>query len=254
MSPFLRHFRNVAIIVAEFASSALQYNVSCVLLAASKFLQVVAFFLPLKILILLASDSAPSYLNKLPIKMSYEELILLFIVMVPVTYIGYVISGVLHRNILDKDLKRWGSEEKVLQNISVKSKYRLLKLHGHSANILSELFLICSSLIMVAFVDVLMAMMMVLMIVTIQYYFAINVFYKKDDDRIGVFNLHRRQYIEYIFSISFITVFLFLSTQVYFYHMGIFEAIFVLLVSRMILQAAQRFSMENIYFVYYLWA
>lgn len=173
--------------------------------------------------------------------------------MVPVTYIGYIVSGVLYRNILDKDLKKWDSEEKLLQHMNVKSKYRLLKLHGHSANILSELILMVSSLLIVSFVDVVMAIMIIVIIIISQYSFSRNVFYKRDDDRVGVFNLHRRQYIEYIFSISFISVFLFLSVQVYLYNMGVFEAIFVLLISRMILQATQRFSMENIHVVYYLW-
>jgi hypothetical protein len=79
--------------------------------------------------------------------------------------------------------------------------------------------------------------------------FVLKVFYKSDHDRIGLFQLHRRQYIEYTSSVNFIFIFIALALQVKYFDIGVFEALFVLLLSRMMFQAVQRFSFENLYIV-----
>ncbi|MCK2183034.1 hypothetical protein [Halomonas getboli] len=183
----------------------------------------------------------------LPFSISYDALLISFIAMVPCTYVGYILAGVLHRLFLDRDLKRWRSGDLSPRYIKVKSKDKLVKLHGHVAKVLSEIILIAFSLILVLVMDPLMCLFLFLLMMINIRAFVERAFYKGEHDRIGFFKLHRRQYIEYFSSVNFIFVFVVLVGQIKLMDIGVFEALFVLLMSRMLFQAVQRFSFENIY-------
>lgn len=249
LKAFRQHFSNIGRVIKEFSSRSRTYQLSCLLLAVSRLLQVVSFFLPLKILIMISSDQPPSYLEYLPFTISYDTLLIGFMLMVPATYGGYIITGILHRFLLDKDLAKWEAEDFIPKFVDIKSKNKIIKLHAHVAKALSEVILVMLSLILICYIDFPMFTFLIFLIAINLNIFVLKVFYKSDHDRIGAFKLHRRQYIEYISSINFIFIFIVLALQVKYFDIGVFESLFVLLLSRMMFQAMQRFSFENLHIV-----
>lgn len=247
LKTFRQHFSQIGRVIIEFSSGSRSYQLSCLLLAISRLLQVVSFFLPLKILIMLSSSQPPSYLEYLPFTISYDTLLVGFMLMVPATYGGYIIAGILHRFFLDRDLAKWKTGDVTPKFIAAKSNDKVIKLHAHVAKALSEILLVALSLALICYVDFPMFAFILLLIVTNLNVFVSKVFYKSDHDRIGIFQLHRRQYIEYTSSVNFIFIFIVLALQVKYFDIGVFEALFVLLLSRLIFQAVQRFSVENLY-------
>src|SRR5690554_1750335 len=164
----------------------------------------VSFFLPLKILIMLSSTEPPSYLEFLPITITYDTALILLILMVPVTYCSYILAGILHRFYLDKDLAVWKERGEQTKYIQVESKNKLIKLHAHVAKAFSEVFLVSFALVLIFIMDYPMFFVIVLMVVANLNMFVLKAFYKNDQDRVGVFRLHRRQYIEYMSSVNFV--------------------------------------------------
>lgn len=242
-----QHFNDINKIIKEFSSKSKAYQLSCLLLAISRLLQVISFFLPLKILIMLSSSQPPSYLKHLPFAIPYDALLVIFASMVPIAYGGYIIAGILHRFLLDKDLEKWKKENFTTKLIKSNSKNKVIKLHNHVAKALSEVILVTISLALICFVDFPMAIFALLLTLANLSLFVKKVFYKSEHDRIGLFQLHRRQYIEYISSANFVLVFIVLALQIKHFDIGVFEALFVLLLSRMIFQAVQRFSIGNLF-------
>jgi hypothetical protein len=201
---------------------------------------------------MLSSSQPPSYLGYLPFTISYDTLLIGFMLLVPATYGGYIIAGILHRFFLDKDLARWKTGDITPKFIATKSKDKIIKLHAHVAKAFSEVLLVGLSLALICYIDFPMFIFILLLILANLNIFVFKVFYKSDHDRIGVFQLHRRQYIEYTSSVNFIFIFIVLALQVKYFDIGVFEALFVLLLSRMIFQAVQRFSVENLFTVTHL--
>jgi hypothetical protein len=201
---------------------------------------------------MISSDRPPSYLEYLPFTISYDTLLIGFMLMVPTTYGGYIIAGILHRFFLDKDLAKWKAEHFTPKFIATKSKDKVIKLHGHVAKALSEVILVVLSLALICYIDLPMLIFVLLLIVANLNIFVLKVFYKSDNDRIGLFQLHRRQYIEYMSSLNFVFIFMILALQVKHFDIGVFEALFVLLLSKMMFQAIQRFSVENLFIASHL--
>lgn len=244
---FRQHFYNIGLVIREFSENSRTYQLSCALLAASRLFQIMSFFLPLKILIMLSSDTPPAYLGYLPFTIPYDTALIILILMVPAAYCGYITTGILHRYLLDKDLTRWKKENLTPRLIDTQSKNKIFKLHGHVAKTLSEIILIILSLVLTLYIDPPMFVFVLFLILLNLNIFVLRVFYKNDDDRIGLFRLHRRQYIEYASSVNFIFVFITLALQARYFEIGVFEALFIILLSRMMFQAIQRFSFENIH-------
>lgn len=249
MRAFWQHFSQIGRAIKEFSDDSLNYKLACFLLAISRLLQMVSFFLPLKILIMLSSSEPPSYLEYLPIKVPYETALIMLIIMVPVTYCSYILAGILHRFYLDKDLEVWKQGSGRTEYIQVKSNDKLIKLHAHVAKAFSEVFLVSLALVLIVFIDFPVFFVIFFMVVANLNVFVMKAFYKNDQDRVGVFRLHRRQYIEYMSSVNFVLVFIVLAIQVKFFEIDVFKSLFVLLLSRLMFQAVQRFSIENLFIV-----
>ena len=214
-------------------------------LATSRLFQLAAFFLPLKILILVSSDVKPSYIQMLPFDFGLNEAVVIFSCLVPIVYIMYIVCGVISRRSLDY------SQSIFIENSAIPSKdkkaNKLKKMHGHIGKAASEFILISLSMLLVLMVSISTALILLLMmIITIAAMFKIAIF-MKDTDRTHYFKLHRKQCIEYATSANFILVFVVILTQVMYLGMGVIVAIYVLLMSRMLFQALQRYCIELMY-------
>lgn len=242
----VRHFQ------VFFNTCIFFYNISrdflkgSIFLSISRLFQMVSFFLPIKVLILASSGNNQRYSSLLTDYFSLEQYILLFSFMVPCSYVIYLVFGVMHRRCLDS------SAETILKNKHTNTLFKskgasVVKLHSHIAKALSEVILVVITTLTILVFDPLTMLLIFSIFVLL-----LNIIIKKtvnlkDEDRIGVLKLHRRQYIEYFSSIGFIAIFALLVLQIMYLDQGILTAVFILLVSRMLFQAMQRYSVEAIY-------
>lgn len=146
------HFKEINQVLKEFLSGSFYFFLGCAFLAASKLLQVVSFFLPIKVLILLSSDHVPSYVDHFPINVSYESLLAFFVAMIPCMYIGYIVFGIFARNALDRDLNGWREKGREFRNLGGDNN-RFVKIHGHVSKLFSEVMLTGLSLLLIMFLD-----------------------------------------------------------------------------------------------------
>src|SRR5690606_13768189 len=77
-----------------------------VLLSFSKIMQTVAFFMPLKVLIVLSAGEESKYSSYFKCWLTADQFLAIIIVMVPVSYLLYIFFGIAHRRYADRDMKR----------------------------------------------------------------------------------------------------------------------------------------------------
>jgi len=212
-------------------------------LALSRILQMLSFFLPLKVLMLLSAESVPSYMKDLNGFFSHQEVLILFTALVPVAYLSYILFGILYRKSFDADQKGgWGA---VSQFLDMRfSENQLKTLHGNLLRMTSDFLVIVVSIISLLFISLSVAAY-----VSISSFFLFLAFDKysfsiKEVDRISCFRLHRRQYIEYLVSINFVLIFGVLAMISMHSSYNIYSILLALLVSRLSMQALQRFAFE----------
>lgn len=217
-------------------------------LAASRVCQVVAFFLPLKIFIIIYSQSVPEYFDIFPEGMELQDTIILLSCMVPLIYVLFIALGICYRWLADLHLSRFGKTElRIADAVSPLNKTK--KLHNHVSKAFSEAGLIAGSIALAVWLDPVVACVWGGLIYLNLHLFYTQTFYAEDADRLTFLRLHRRQFIEYISSANFLIVFALLAVELLYFDMGVYAAIFLLLISRMVFQALNRFTVEGLYII-----
>ena|SRR5690554_5818776 len=77
--------------------SGLAFAGGCAALAISRVCQVLAFFLPLKIFIVIYSGELPGYINIFPHDMGFEKVVFILSVLVPFVYLLFIFFGITYR-------------------------------------------------------------------------------------------------------------------------------------------------------------
>lgn len=224
------------------------YFWGCFFLAWSKIFQTVAFFLPIKILIMLNENSMPDYLSGVELYLSYDSLLAALIIMVPIVYLMHILFGILFRNCIDQDIKLYGDEKFDISGHGEVGYGKLKRLHNHTSKAFSDILVFVLTSIILLYLNVSLAIIVWAITFCNLLVFVNKAFYLSDDDRLTFLKLHKRQFIEYIASSNYLIVFGFLVFQTYFSMGEMYGAILALLLSRQLFQAVQRFSIENIYF------
>ena len=216
-------------------------------MATSRILQTMAFFLPIKVLIMMESTHPPSYFKFISSYISYEDFMLLLVVMVPMLYVSHFVMGVFHRKLLDQGVRALPDVIHKVNSVGSFGLKNIKKIYGHSVKCSSEiiLFAICSMILF--FISPWLFVIIFFVTVVNLMVFVRKAFYASEDDRITFFNLHRRQFVEYLASSNYLLVFLFLFIQMTLFEGEVYGAILALLLSRQIFQAMQRFSFENLH-------
>ncbi len=214
-------------------------------LAASRLFQLITFFLPLKILITVSSGHEPSYMSWLPWTIGFDIFVVLLICMVPVFYIMYMLFGVLSRRCFDFSLEVFLHHRSHVKK--VKELQKLKKLHNHISKAGSEFILCIIALSLIAFVNTCLVFIAILLVFVASYFIFKTAMLMEESDRFGFLKLHRRQCIEYFLSINFILIFIIILALVKYFNINVVEAIFALLLSRMLFQALQRYCIEILY-------
>lgn len=239
----------IRVFVAAFSFgriSGTAFVLGCAALAISRVCQVLAFFLPLKIFILIYSREVPEYFNVFPEGMTYEEHIILLSLLVPVIYILFISLGIIYRWLLDLHLRRFGKNQLVVQGKLVQEK-RIRGLHNHLAKAFSDMGLMIVTIFFAVLLDPVIAFLGAILVYGNFWLFNKIAFRAEDHQRITFLRLHRRQFIEYVSSANFLIIFGVLAIELVYYGMGVYTAIFLLLLCRMLFQAMQRFAVESVY-------
>jgi len=222
------------------------FTLAALLLAGSRGMQVAAFFLPIKVLILMASAREPGYYHYLKPYLTLNQLMLGMLLLVPVFYFSYIILGVMHRRVLDADLNRQKSAAFECGALKLKPA-QMVSLHRRLAKAYADMWLMLGTLLVITLIQPLLGAAVAALVLFNLLIFDAYAFGADEDKRLTVFRLHRRQFIEYIASSNFLLVFFVLTWGVARLQLDVFSAVLVLLLSRMMFQAVQRFAVESIY-------
>ncbi|ART63941.1 hypothetical protein [Kushneria marisflavi] len=243
------HFQKLFYIVLFFFKSPKGlYFWGCFFLASSKVLQTIAFFLPIKVLIMLGSEKMPKYLSPFSEYMNYNDVLVFLIAIVPVVYVMHLAFGIFFRLLIDKDVARFTQKEYHVDGYGNANLGKLKRLHNHTSKAFSDIIVfLLTSVILLLINPILTLAIWVVTLLNLSL-FVKKAFYVHDDTRITILKLHKRQFVEYIASSNYLIVFALLVVQMYLVSGEIYGAILALLLSRQLFQAVQRFSIENIYF------
>lgn len=242
------HFQKLFHIILFFLKSPKGfYFWGCFCLASSKVLQTIAFFLPIKVLIMLGSEKMPKYLSPFSGYMNYNDVLIFLIAMVPVVYILHLAFGIFFRLLIDKDVVRFKQKDYKVAGYGDINLGKLKRLHNHTSKAFSDIIVFFITSIILLLINPLLTLAIWIVTLLNLSLFVKKAFYVHDDTRITVLKLHKRQFVEYIASSNYLIVFALLVLQMYLAADGIYGAILALLLSRQLFQAVQRFAVENTY-------
>ncbi|MCO5784791.1 hypothetical protein DHB74_00300 [Pseudomonas sp. G11-1] len=243
------YLRSVVSAVLGFSRvSVVAFVVGCAALAVSRVCQLAAFFLPLKIFIIIHSGEVPSYFDIFPQSMEQNDILLLLCVLVPVIYGAFIGLGIVYRWLIDFHIMRFGKNELLISGKKIPNNH-VKKAHNHVSKAFSEAGLIGVSVAFALVLDPMVAVSWLLLLYLNLWLFHAYAFDAADHDRLTFLKLHRRQFIDYVSSANFLLVFAVLAIELIYFDMGVYAAIFLLLVSRMVFQALNRFSVESLYII-----
>lgn len=228
--------------------SPIRFIGGCAALAISRACQMIAFFLPLKVFIVIHSGEIPEYFDVFPESMSFSDIIALLSLLVPLVYGLFIALGICYRWLIDKHLLEFGSTALTISGVEM-APAKTKRIHNHATKAFSEVGLVLVSIAVALWLDVMIAVAWMVLL-----YLNLWLFYRKalvaeDHHRLTFLKLHRRQFIDYISSANFLVVFAVLAFELVYLDMSLYTAIFLLLVSRMVFQALNRFSVESLYII-----
>jgi len=221
------------------------FTLAALLLAGSRGMQVAAFFLPIKVLILMASAREPGYYHYLKPYLTLDQLMLGMLLLVPVFYFSYIILGVMHRRVLDADLNRQKTVAFECGALKLKPA-QMVGLHRRLAKAYGDMWLMMGTLLVIVLVQPLIGPLIAALVLLNLLLFDTYAFSADENKRLTIFKLHSRQFIEYIASSNFLIVFFMLVLGVVHVELEVFSAVLVLLLARMLFQAVRRFSGESL--------
>lgn len=183
--------------------------------------------------------------------MPYGELLsdaFFLMIAVPVLYVFYFSTGIAYRFFVDR---YWVC----IKNARVKVfdlEYRagrLYKLYNRMLKSAGELVLIVFSIILALALSWRLAIVLVLILWVSFYIFYYKAVLRDDHARLTIFRVSPKQFVEYSSSLSFILYFFVIVYDVWFFDLGIFSAIFLVLLSRVTFQSLNRLLGESIVLV-----
>lgn len=215
-----------------------------VLLSFSRIMQTVAFFMPLKVLIVLSSDGGNKYSAYVEPWLTDDQFLALIIAMVPISYGLYITFGIAHRRYFDRDLTLQ-IKKATAEGYDKKQLASLKKIHPRLTRMWADSCVITLITLAVLVIQPFFAFFLLALISGNLVFFNALVFDRSDTVRLTPLRLHPVQFVEYATSINYLLVFGALALAVYHNQIGIVTALLALLLSRLCLQAVQRVSLES---------
>lgn len=243
---FFNYISLFVMMVCDISSVAnIKFYIGTLMSAIAKIMSVIAFFIPLKIFIVISEREMPSYLAFIPEYSEYPQGLFFLVALLPVSYLFYFFLGVVSRWLIDSHYSTLRASS---LTFIAKNKYNeksIYKIHNRINKQVSELFILCIGVILSLFFEYHLSILLFLLIFfdfIIIFKYSVN---SHDSDRVTFLRLHRRQLSEYVTTGSFLVYFFSLAYMAYLDLTGIFVAVFMLLLSRLMFQSVNRFSMES---------
>lgn len=221
------------------------YNIT--LKSAAKVLNTLAFFVPLKILILVGSDSYPGYLDFLSEYIHRSELIVFLLILLPVIFLVYLFVGYLSGSKIHASEVYVNENPMTLRGCVLTGKQSKW-FYGHCSKGATELLIALSGcivmlLLSIPFFSCLIVLLLVFCMITRESFFKYN-----KDGRDQIYNLPISSFVEYVFIVLYVMLFFLIALFLWISKIGIYEAVLSILVVKMIVQSVQRMMVE-IYFI-----
>lgn len=215
-------------------------------LALSRLAQVLAFFLPLKIFFVISSGTPPKYFSGLLVGMPFSELILIMSSLVPVFYVIFIGLGVTYRRLSDTHLECLRGHDIELNDRTLgrKKKFRI---QIRACRAFSDLGLLALSVLIALVLQPIVALTLFLLFYLNLLLFFHTALKSRQGDRLTFLKLHRRQFVDYVSSTNFLLVFALIAGLLIMDHIGVYSAVFLLLISRLVFQALNRFTNESLF-------
>lgn len=220
------------------------FAIAAIFLASSRILQLATFFIPIKVLILLKGGEK-NYLSHAQSYLPEGYIVYIIMAIVPLLYIGYMALGVAHRQLLDKDISH-KKIKKMTTIVAYGTSAPIGAVYKRVSNMYSDSIIVICAVAASAAYDPIYFLFIILLVACSHKCIEQYTYNTSDTHRISWFKLHRRQFVEYICSACFLLSFSALAVAVINFEHGIYSTIFILLLSRTLFQALQRFSLENI--------
>ena len=207
--------------------------------AATRILQLVTLFLPIKVLILMSSERVPVYFDHLLNYLARKEILIFMILLVPILFVLYILFHLIANKLFNS------CEASALQNDEVCSKLgappkRIAEYHRRIYLGLTEVVLIFFTVVLIAIIDFYLVLVLFILLVTNYLLFEeLNERYPSSE-RLPFLNLHRDQFMEFAVAANFLLVFFGLALAVSSNRIDIFSAVLSLLAARMMFQGLQR--------------
>lgn len=247
MNKSLSFFAKQCYLLTQFFHNNVKFFFSAAsFFSLSKVAQTISFFLPIKVLIMISMDKPPAYFESLKEIIPYRNFIIIVLLSVPFFYILYMLLGLVYRKLIDLDLKVIWSSQYDGNGFQLKTK-DLRIAYTQTSRLMSDIFL-CSVVSIIALsINVYIGALVLLLSYVMVNVFLKHAFQAKEDDRVTFVKIHRKQLIEYTLALSYMVVFFSLVAFVYYSLLGVYETIFLLLISRLYLQGLQRIMVETMY-------
>src|SRR5690625_4649735 len=181
---------------------------AAVFLALSRIFQTMAFFMPLKVLIILSSDSGTRYQQYVEQWVSSEQFIGISVALVPVVYGLYIALGTLYRRAYDANRKAQITRANDLQ-YGRKYKRKLTKNHERLVRLLSDVCIAIIVLVVVLIINLEFSILLLIMLLLNMLVFNAQVYGLQEHARLTFLRLHPHQFVEYVTSTNYILVFIF---------------------------------------------
>lgn len=217
------------------------FIIGAVYLALTNLLKTATFFLPIKLLIIIPQETKPKYLNYISEIVHLDSPTLILMSMIPVIYSAYIVFGISQRKMIDCDFTRQSIIYKSSKTVSLNSN-RFKNIHYDIVRFWSDTLLITTCLIMISLYDPTFSILILLIALLVFIYIFRKVYFRSKTVRFTYFNIDRSLYIEFLITIGFMVSFCAISFQLLQLNYGIIGAIYLIMLSRITLQAIQRLS------------
>jgi len=222
------------------------YLIGVSFLSMSRVFNTVALFLPLKVLIVFSSSGVPEYFDFLAEWISEDVLIASLVIATPLAYAVYFTFDYYSVKVLSKNFNSLKGKSFVVGRYKIEGK-KVRWFHEHCSKGLSDILLLlfCFAIMsLVAF-----PYFSFLAIALYGYFFHMAGRICPPDDSYSeyIYGLPVRRFVEYCSGMLYFVLFLALVVFVYFEWLGVYQSLFSLLFSRMMVQSVQRLLVEGFF-------
>jgi hypothetical protein len=239
------HIKTAAQVVQAFYARTRWLFVLTVLTRSiSRLLQLLTFFLPLKIIILASYEAPPNWLPESVGIIDHSSAIMALIGIFIIVYMFYLAISAAHHKLYNANAQAQLNHGDLSFVGEPTNKNKIKQLHKKSVSISSDATIVVLGAVSIAVASSILALF-TLIVVCLFYIVAIKLTFRYKLKQI--YGLTSNQIVDYLASIFFVFLFTGLSTGVFLFDLNVFVAVYALVIGRPLIQATHRLTREISY-------